>query len=207
MKADILAVAVVMFRKYGYEGTTLQKIADVLNITKGAINYHFKNKHLIMDPFILSYFELIRNFIDTYQEEYQNAYCRFAIMYIYIYRNVLKNKRNEDMFFNVKQMNLWQTTKINYVYNIYKTIAQDFHKNFTHEELMMNVYMDLGARRRVYWEYKNNNILLTIDKFCYYVTYLIGCLSSLDEATIKKNLKMAFHFADTHTAPVFPLFA
>ena len=33
--------------EYGYSGTTFQKIADELNITKGAITYHFKNKFMI----------------------------------------------------------------------------------------------------------------------------------------------------------------
>lgn len=42
LKAQILQVAGRMFLEYGYSGTTFQKIADELNITKGSITYHFK---------------------------------------------------------------------------------------------------------------------------------------------------------------------
>lgn len=207
LKADILSIALIMFREYGYEGTTFQKIADVLGITKGAITYHFKNKYFIMEYFILEYFDLIRDFIDSFKDEYRNSYWRISVMYIYIYRSLLQNERNQTMFFYNKQMELWEETKIDAIYNIYKTIGEDFHKSFTHEELMLNAYMDLGARRRLYKEFKNHNELFTIDKFCYYHVYLIGCLSKLDEKTIKDNIEAAFLFADEHTPPTTQLFA
>ena len=56
LKEEILNIAQSMFRDYGYDGTTFQKIADQLGITKGAITYHFKNKHLIMAHFFDLYF-------------------------------------------------------------------------------------------------------------------------------------------------------
>ena len=49
LKEEILTVTGRMFLEYGYSGTTFQKIADELNITKGAITYHFKNKFMIKD--------------------------------------------------------------------------------------------------------------------------------------------------------------
>lgn len=42
LKEEILTVTGRMFLEYGYSGTTFQKIADELNITKGAITYHLR---------------------------------------------------------------------------------------------------------------------------------------------------------------------
>lgn len=201
LKEDILSVALIMFKEYGYDGTTFQRIADVLGITKGSITYHFKNKHLIMGHFIRENFDILRNFIDSFKDEYRNSYWRNSVMYIYHYRTILQNEKNHDLFYNNKQMELWEATTLDIIYNIYRKIGEDFHKSFTHEELMMNTYIDLGARRRMHKEYINKNELFTIDNFCYYHVYLIGCLSKLDEATIKNNIMEAFKFADSHNPP------
>lgn len=42
LKDRILDVASRMFLEYGYEGTTFQRVADELGITKGAITYHLR---------------------------------------------------------------------------------------------------------------------------------------------------------------------
>ena len=63
LKAQILQVAGRMFLEYGYSGTTFQKIADELNITKGSITYHFKNKFLIMEIFIDDFFNQLKAYI------------------------------------------------------------------------------------------------------------------------------------------------
>ena len=60
LKEEILTVTGRMFLEYGYSGTTFQKIADELNITKGAITYHFKNKFMIMETFIDDLFSQIK---------------------------------------------------------------------------------------------------------------------------------------------------
>ena len=58
-----------MFLEYGYSGTTFQKIADELNITKGAITYHFKNKFMIMETFIDDLFSQIKGYVDSFPEK------------------------------------------------------------------------------------------------------------------------------------------
>lgn len=205
LKNDILTVAAGMFRSYGYDGTTFQKIADKLGITKGAITYHFKNKHLIMGQIFQEYFDLLRNYIDSFHDEYLNVYWRYCVMYIFFYRTILTDANLQDLFYHKDQMSLWESSKVSLISNIYKDIAKDFHKNFTQEELTMNALIDLGARHRLYLEYKNNPDFLTIDKYCYYHILLIGTLSRLDEATIKYNINLAFSFADKHNPPAIPL--
>ena len=207
LKDEILTVAQSMFRDYGYDDTTFQKIADQLGITKGAITYHFKNKHLIMAHFFDRYFQTLRDFIDSYPDDYRNTYWRYCVMYIYAYRTIMKNPRNQSLFFHQDQMSLWESSKVPTVVEIYRAIAKDFHKTFTEEELLVSTYMDLGARRRLYREYVNNNQLLPIDKFCYYHIYLMGLLARLDLATVEENIGFAFAFANSHSPPTTPLLA
>lgn len=205
LKNDILTVAASMFRDYGYDGTTFQKIADKLGITKGTITYHFKNKHLIIGQIFQEYFDLLRNYIDSFHDEYQNIYWRYCVMYIFFYRKILMDVNLQELFYHKDQMSLWESSKVSLISEIYKDIAKDFHKNFSEEELTMNALIDLGARHRLYLEYKNNLEFLTINKYCYYHILLTGTLSRLDEATIKHNINLAFLFADKHNPPVIPL--
>ncbi|MGL4345021.1 MAG: TetR/AcrR family transcriptional regulator [Cellulosilyticaceae bacterium] len=206
LKADILRVAQRMFKELGYDGTTFQKIADVLGITKGAITYHFKNKHFIIAYFIEDYFETLRKFIDSFPEEYCNSYWRYCVMYIYAYRTIMSHEKNYSLFYHKNQMSLWESLKVETVQRNYKEIAKDFHKTFSDEELYMITFMDLGARRRLYREFVNANEILTIDKYAYYHIYLIGFLAKLDEMSVKENIQKAFEFADRHSAPIPAIF-
>lgn len=198
LKTDILRTAEKLFIEYGYDGATFQKIADELGITKGSITYHFKNKHLIILYIFDTFFAQARAFIDSFPEACENSYLRACLTYIYVYRKVLSDDKIRPLNYHHEQMHHWQTHKVTAVYNIYKSIAKDFHKSFTHEELLMTTYMDLGARGRIYTEYTDNPDLLTIDQFCHYHIYLIGTLSRLDEFTVRDNIKKAFAFADAH---------
>lgn len=198
LKNEILETSQRMFIKYGYDGATFQKIADELDITKGAITYHFKNKHLIILHIFDIFFEQTRAFIDSYPDAYENVYWRTTLTYIYVYRKIIGDKKIRPLFYHHEQMSQWQSGKVGTVYDIYKAITKDFHKHFTHEELLMTTYMDLGARARVYAEFSDNPDLMSIDKFCYYHVYLVGTLARLDEYTIRENIQKAFAFADDH---------
>lgn len=206
LKSDILRLFDILVREHGYDGTTFQMISDILGITKGAITYHYKNKHHIVGILIENFFQAIRDFIDSYPEAYQNQYWRTCITYICAYRTILNAPQNERLFFHRDQMVLWESTKVTTVYGIYKNITNDFHKIFDDEELQSAVYIDLGARHRMYEEYSRGNPLFTLDKFCYQHVYLIGCLCRLDEVTIKENIRLAFEFADAHPHPVTSTF-
>lgn len=196
LRADILEVAQSMFFTYGYESTTFQKIADELGISKGAITYHYKNKHRIVEFIFDAYFGKLRAFVDRYPECYKDMYWRSATVYIYAYRKIMSDPHIRSLFY--QQEIAWLLGKVDAVYNIYKSIAIDFHKSFTHEELMMTSYMDLGARQRIYLEYTDNPELLDIDSYCHYLVYMMGCLSRLDEHTIRSDIKDAFAFANSH---------
>ena len=198
LKAQILQVAGRMFLEYGYSGTTFQKIADELNITKGSITYHFKNKFLIMEIFIDDFFNQLKAYIDSYPDEYRNIYWRYCIMYIYAYRRIMRTPRNIELFYHKDQQTQWQTHKINMVSHIYEQIEQDFHKSYEMADLQMKAYMDMGARSRLFSVYQENPVSMTLDQYCYYHIYLIGALCKLDEQTIQENIRAAFQFADTH---------
>lgn len=89
-------------------GTTFQKIADELNITKGAITYHFKNKFMIMETFIDDLFSQIKGYVDSFPEEYKNRYWRHCIIYIYAYRKIMSTPKNMELFYHKDQQLIWQ---------------------------------------------------------------------------------------------------
>lgn len=48
----VLAAALELFTEQGFEGTSLQQIADRLGITKAAVYYHFRSKDDLLDALV-----------------------------------------------------------------------------------------------------------------------------------------------------------
>lgn len=65
MRNRIKDVATEMLIRHGYLGLRFQQIADVLNITRGNIHYHFGNKRSITDEVIADY---ITETLDEFQK-------------------------------------------------------------------------------------------------------------------------------------------
>ncbi len=202
LKEEILNVTSRMFLEYGYSGTTFQKIADKLNITKGAITYHFKNKFMIMETFIDDLFSQIKEYIDSFPEEYKNRYWRHCVVYIYAYRKIMSTPKNMELFYHKDQQLIWQEHKLTMVAKIYEEIEKDFHKSFDRTDLLMKAYMDMGARSKLFETYQRNPEVFTLDQYCYYHIYLLGVLCKLDEMTIQENIRDAFAFANVHTLDI-----
>ena len=60
-KEHILAAAIECFATHGYQGTTIDRIARVAGVTKGALYYHFRDKEDLL-------FETVRNRIVGFEE-------------------------------------------------------------------------------------------------------------------------------------------
>jgi len=56
-KKEILEVALEIFSKKGYENTSLEEIAQKVEITKPAIYYHFKNKNELYNQIFIEHFK------------------------------------------------------------------------------------------------------------------------------------------------------
>jgi len=201
LKHDILNTAEQLFKKHGYDGTTFQMIADELGITRAGIVYHFKNKHRVMHALFEDYFNQIHGHVRKILTEGFNYYLYYCIFHIYVSREVIKNERNYQLFYHRDYVDSWEREKLWDVEESYRLITENFNKDFTKEELRLAAIMDLGARFRLFKEFTEGDGTITVEKYSYYRVYLMGVLSRLDEATIKKNIDRAFEFADTHIPP------
>ena len=198
LKDSILEVTGRMFLQYGYNGTTFQKVADELHIAKGSITYHFKNKFMIMEIFIDDLFSRIKEYIDSFPEEYKNRYWRHCVIYTYAYEKIMSTPRNIELFYHKDQQQQWQEHNLPIVSGIYEDIEKDFHKSYDLADLQMKARIDMAARSRLFQTYQENPGIMTLRQFCYYHVYLIGILCKLDELTIQENIRDAFDFIDRH---------
>jgi len=201
VKQDILNVAERLLKEHGYDGTTFQMIANELGVTRAGIVYHFKNKHRVMHALFENYFDLVHNYIRNNLTDSFNYYLYYCVFHIFVSRETIKNERNYQLFYHKDYVDSWEREKLWDVEESYRLITEDFKKNFTKEELRLTTIMDLGARFRLFKEFTEGDGTITIEKYSYYRVYLMGVLSRLDEATIKKNIGRAFKFADNHTPP------
>jgi TetR/AcrR family acrAB operon transcriptional repressor len=60
-RKDLMATAIDCFARYGYQGTSIDRIANAAGVTKGAIYYHFRDKEELL-------FEAVKDRTAAYEE-------------------------------------------------------------------------------------------------------------------------------------------
>ena len=60
----VLEAALELFNQHGYDGTSLQLIADRLGVTKAAIYYHFRTKNEILGALVRPAFQHLAQLLD-----------------------------------------------------------------------------------------------------------------------------------------------
>jgi len=206
MKNEILECAERLFKIHGYDKTTFQMIADELKITKGAISYHFKFKWGIFNELFSGYLLTLHNYIGKNLKTNYNSYQHYSIVYICLFRQFMATRENWESFYRNEVKTFLQQERFDLFKVMFEKITTDFHKDFTEEEIRMTCHMGIGAAVKLLKEFDLGTEPMPIDKYCYYYAYIIGIMSRLDEATIKKNIALAFEFLESHTPPKFSLF-
>src|SRR5437762_3285434 len=59
-RRDLMDVAIDCFAKYGYQATSIDRIAKAAGMTKGALYYHFKDKEELL-------FEAVKNRVGQFE--------------------------------------------------------------------------------------------------------------------------------------------
>jgi TetR/AcrR family acrAB operon transcriptional repressor len=60
-RKDLMAIAIDCFARYGYQGTSIERIASAAGVTKGALYYHFRDKEELL-------FEAVKDRIAEFEE-------------------------------------------------------------------------------------------------------------------------------------------
>jgi AcrR family transcriptional regulator len=72
-RARILDAALELFSEQGFDGTTLQQIADRLGFTKAALYYHFRSKDDLLRALIAPAIAEVDGLLDSYDAEGTDA--------------------------------------------------------------------------------------------------------------------------------------
>ena len=87
-RTEIMDAAMILFMEKGYTNTTTQDIVDKVNISRGLLYYHFKNKEDILYCLV----EKIRSFIDITIISSQNITAEDTVL-----QNTVELKENQYM--------------------------------------------------------------------------------------------------------------
>src|SRR5579863_1262166 len=66
-RARILDAALELFSEHGFDGTTLQQIADRLGFTKAALYYHFRSKDDLLEALLAPAVAGLEELLDTHE--------------------------------------------------------------------------------------------------------------------------------------------
>lgn len=205
LKAEILRVAGRLFREHGYDKTTFRMIADELDIAPSAIAYHFKAKSYIVRELFTVCRSILREYVTENLAEGFNYYLLNGIVEISFFREVMKNERIWTLFNRRDNLEFLSESWLATIKDGLWEVTDNFQKDFNEKEIHAAAVMSVGARISLFKEFTHNKTM-SIDEYCYYFVYLAGVLSRLDEASIQRNIRRAFEFADSHQFPKTPLF-
>ncbi len=145
-KENMLLVALRLFAQKGYEATSIFDIAQELQITKGAIYKHFKNKQDILDAIISKMKENDQRFaeqfimpihvlsleeLEAYQKVTMKQVIDFSIaMFTYwtedefasLFRKMLTIEQYHDKKMNLLYQNYLGDGPYQYILDIFKTM-------------------------------------------------------------------------------------
>lgn len=204
-KQDILHAAEKLFKIHGYDKTTLQMIANELDIAQGTLGHHFSNKYKITHELFFNYIRELHGHVLKNMPADCNRYQYHMTVSVCFWRDILKKNATRELFFHKHLVSIWEKDNINMAELKYREITRDFRKDFTEEEIHMASLIEEGAQPRLYKEFIDADSAITINQFCYYQCHMTGLLANLDEATIKRNIARIFEIADS--IPVFEGFS
>ncbi len=199
----ILNTSWKLFIKHGYEKTTYQMIADELGISKAIITYYFKSKPWILYWHFTNYANAIREYITTKLTTNFNYYLYFCILTIHFFSNIMKSEYILKLFNHPELIDLHTTEWLQYFKEDLRNITEDFHKDFSDEDIYIATLMGTGARIIIMKEFSSSTYTFkepccSISQCCKYLAYMPGAFSRLDEATIMRNIDKAFRFLEEH---------
>lgn len=200
---NILMASWDLFEQYGYDKTTYQMIADELGITKASISYYFKSKPWILFCHFENYCNAIREYIIANLTENFNYYLYFCILTIRLFTEIMSSENNLRLFNHPEFVDLHTVEWIRRFEEDFRNITEDFHKDFSSEEIHIAALISTGARMMILKEFSDSSryskaSCYTVDQCCHYLAYTSGALSRLDEATITKNIIRARSFMKNH---------
>ena len=204
-KQEILRVAAQLLKEHGYDKTTYKIIADALGISKSIITYHFKSKPLLVSYIFEEYINEISKHIKSNLTSDCNCYLHRSIIDICLYREVLKNDMNKNLFFHEDLLKLWSEEKLSSIEGYIQEIANDFNVNILKEDIYINAVICQSVKKGLFYEYKRNPRFISEYKLCNAIASMTGILSGLDESTVLKNLMRAYEFIDRYSYPKIDL--
>jgi AcrR family transcriptional regulator len=83
-RGRILDAALELFSEHGFEGTTLQQIADRLGVTKAALYYHFPSKDDLLDALHAPLTADLETLLTEYEDRERTPAMRRAFIEEYI---------------------------------------------------------------------------------------------------------------------------
>lgn len=204
LRQDILDIAERKFKEIGYKKTTLQSIAKELNITDGAIHYHYKFKNMVLYDFFRKLYDLQFDYIEANPPENYNKYLLYCIVYLKSFGDIMRTQRNWELYFQDDQINYWPEGRFLKMERKYRFISEDFHKNLTEEEIRTAAIMEIGTAKSLY-DFFQRGELITGEKLCYDWVYAIGLFARLDPLTIQINMQRAYEYIKNHDMPSISL--
>lgn len=111
-RAKILASALKLFVKKGYEHTTFNDIAAELKMTKGAVYWHFASKSDLLEALLGEAMQRFSSALKERINEHELTYPAVAEMLVDAAGHIVSDKRRADFFMLMQTGLKWTDVKL-----------------------------------------------------------------------------------------------
>lgn len=110
-KDVILEVAMQLFSENGYDGTSMDDIAQKASVTKSLIYYHFKSKEDLLDTIIGNFFNEYKRLLSTEKDKISSERTKNYLNFSYKNKDFIKILIVESLKNNIKNICIFPIVK------------------------------------------------------------------------------------------------
>jgi AcrR family transcriptional regulator len=197
-KESIIKVAKKMFYDMGYTKSTVQKIADNVNIPLGLIPYYFKTKDNIVLEINSKFFLVVYEFVNSRLNIKRNSYLKLYIVTSIYYELILSDTHNKKFFYEVlRNKSNFRSLSFS-VERIYKMIAKEFELDYGQIDIDCVMISEFGARRELLLNYCEGNLDVELEYLLKKLSSLTGKLFGISGEIIDNYHRQCIEFMETH---------
>jgi AcrR family transcriptional regulator len=197
-RENILTTATQLFYEQGYDKTSFQELADLLDITKSLISYHFKSKSLLAKAVTERYSVNNKNAIAF--KLYQQYFSKHR--YDLQLSSAVEIRLSTELFFRdpnaaryiIETLNgNYEDAYISHYKQFYIIHDRQYHLNINPDidEISLLARGASGASQAVITDYINGNIDCTMNECLDYIVEMIFRFMRIDEARISELIAMS----------------
>ncbi len=195
-KSRILGCAKELYYQKGFEGTTIQEIADRAGSTLGSMTYHFSTKAEFVHTIFSDYLAAIHDtMIRVAPRSNRYTFDKQQIITSYVYfHNIFEDPKTQDFYYEILCIDEYYAV----IHNLTAALFREVLTDLDEATITATIRADFGARRECLKGFCEGNIAMNAEELTDFIILYTARAIGTPVDLVEKSLKDARRFYKTH---------